>query len=81
MDRAKPKIIYTKVITGYKKDNTKIVYKLNFYNFYDDVSVKKKLDTLERKIIRLLSNRKLFLYFDCDIIEYDERGKIKQCKT
>lgn len=74
----KPKIKYIKVITGYKKDGTSITYKLLIYDYYDDLKVQKKTETIERKIIKILSNRKLFNSFDCDIIEYDERGKIEE---
>ena len=73
LEHVKPKVKYIKVLTGYKKDGTKIIYKLFVYDFYDDLKIQKKTETIERKIIKILSNQKLFDSFDCDIINIDEK--------
>lgn len=76
IEHVKPKVKYIKVLTGVKKDGTKIVYKLFVYDFYDDLKIQKKTETIERKIIKILSNQKLFDSFDCDIIDYEkEKGE------
>lgn len=57
------------IFTGFKANGTKCEYKIYEYDIYNDYKVSKKIESLNKKIINTLSNKKKFIRWSIDYKE------------
>lgn len=57
------------IFTGFKANGTKCEYKIYEYDIYNDYKVSKKIESLNKKIINTLSNKKKFIRWSLDYKE------------
>ena len=71
------KIIEIKRFIGHKRDGTFATYNINIYDECDP-KIKKKTEAIEKKLVSKLSNKKIFDFWYCDIIPFNDKIKRKQ---
>lgn len=68
------KIIAKKTFIGYKHNGKFLTYSLNVYDEYD-TKTRKKMETIEKKIVKYLENRKVFEYWYCNYEPINDKIK------